>query len=394
MMVFAYALYVPAGIALTSAYMSLLLQDTLHVVVQSGVLFVVILAGVALVAYLGIRTSSAADLVLAAGEVAVFAALAITVLVKIGPAHYSISAFSPASSPHGKVADIGSGMIYGITAFAGYEAATALSEEARDTRQSVPRSIMGVVVVVGLFFLLVVLAEVYGVGKHGIPAFVQQSSPLRYLASRYWSPGLHWVIDLVVVLTGLGFVVAGFNVVIRVLFAMARERVLPGALATLSRRHTPVTAIGLLAILTLSIGLPLTYAYGGGHAFGYLAGAAGLSVVLIYLAVNVATIRAFRRDFRRDFRFVRHFAVPATAALLLLFPLWGVLHPPTHKLPDLLPFIAFGWLGLGAVVLGLRKARSSRSLRVLGRAFAAADDGPSMSKEPRTVAISPASEDG
>ena len=207
MMVFAYALYVPAGIALTSAYTSLLLQDTLHVVVQSGVLFVVVLAGVALVAYLGIRTSSAADLVLAAGEVAVFAALAITVLVKIGPAHYSIAAFSPVSSPHGKLADIGSGMIYGITAFAGYEAATALSEEARDTRQSVPRSIMGVVVVVGLFFLLVVLAEVYGVGKHGIPAFVQQSSPVRYLASRYWSPGLHWVIDLVVVLTGLGFVV-------------------------------------------------------------------------------------------------------------------------------------------------------------------------------------------
>ena len=147
---------------------------------------------------------------------------------------------------------------------------------------------------------------------------------------------------------------------------MARERVLPGALARLGRRQTPVTAIGFLAILTLSIGLPLTYAYGGGHTFGYLAGAAGLSVVLIYLAVNVATIRAFRRDFRRDFRFVRHFAVPATAALLLLFPLWGVLHPPTHKLPDFLPFIAFGWLCLGAVVLGLRKARSSRSLRCPG----------------------------
>jgi amino acid transporter len=60
-------------------------------------------------------------------------------------------------------------MIYGITAFAGYEAATTLSEEARDAPHSVPRSIIGVVVVVGLFYLLVVTSEVYGVGRRGIP---------------------------------------------------------------------------------------------------------------------------------------------------------------------------------------------------------------------------------
>ena len=39
---------------------------------------------------------TAADLVLAVGEVAVFAALAITILVKVGPGHYSASVSSPA----------------------------------------------------------------------------------------------------------------------------------------------------------------------------------------------------------------------------------------------------------------------------------------------------------
>jgi len=34
-------------------------------------------------------------------------------------------------------------------------------------------------------------------------------------------------IDLVVVLTGLGFVIAVFNAAIRILFAMGRERALP-----------------------------------------------------------------------------------------------------------------------------------------------------------------------
>ncbi len=58
MMVFAYALYVPAGITLTSTYASQLIADTLHVGITPWVLFVVILAAVILVAYLGIRTSS------------------------------------------------------------------------------------------------------------------------------------------------------------------------------------------------------------------------------------------------------------------------------------------------------------------------------------------------
>jgi amino acid transporter len=289
--------------ALTGVYISLLLQDTTHVQPQTWLIFIAVLGAVALVAYLGVRTSSAADLVLAAGEVAVFAALAITILVKVGPAHYSIAAFSPASSPHGKFAAIGSGMIYGITAF------------------------------------------------------------------------------------------AGFNVVIRFLFAMGRERVLPGALAKISRRHTPVVAIGSVAVMTLFLGLPLTYLYGGVHTFGYLAGVAGLSVVLIYLAVNIATIRAFRGEFRGDFRPGRHLVVPAIAALLLLFPLWGIIHPRTHMLVDLLPFAAFAWLGLGVLMVGALKARSSTGLGALGRAFRPAADDSTSAEELTQIAVASAGEE-
>ena len=198
MMIFAYALFVPAGVALTSAYASQLLADeVLHVTIDPWALYVVILAAVIVVAYLGIRTSSSADLVLVTGEMAVIAALAITVLVKIGPAHYSAAVFSPASSPHGQLSDITNAMIYGITAFAGFEAAAALGEEARNSRRSVPASIIGIVVVTGIFYLLVVLAETYGVGWRGISGFTGQPSPLGYLTSRYWSPSALWTIDLV-----------------------------------------------------------------------------------------------------------------------------------------------------------------------------------------------------
>ena len=78
-------------------------------------------------------------------------------------------------------------------------------------------------------------------------------------------------------------------------------------------------------------GNPFTYAYGGTRTFGYLASAGGLSVVLVYLAVNLAVIRAFRTEFRDQFRLVRHLLIPA-AAVVVLRPAVGD-HPPAGLHP-------------------------------------------------------------
>jgi amino acid transporter len=376
MMIAAYALYAPAGVALTSAFASMLVAAVFGVTIAPWVLFLVIMTAVVLVAYLGIATSSAADLLLAAGEIAVIVALAVTILVKAGAAHYSAAVFSPASSPHGQLSDVTNAMIYGISAFAGFETAAALGEEARNSRRSVPAATIGVVIVTGLFYLLVVLAEAFGTGRHGIAGLTRQPSPLGYLTGRFWSPSVLWAVDLVVVLTGLGFVVAVFNAAIRILFAMGREQVLPASLARLSRRRTPVIAIGCVAVLTLVLGLPLTYAYGGPRTFGYLAGAGALCLVLIYLAVNIATIRAFRTEFRGQFRLWRHLVIPAAAAVLFLFPLWGIIHPRAYTLVNLLPFAALGWLCLGIIAAGVLRARRPANLEALGRVFTPARDQP------------------
>jgi amino acid transporter len=257
-------------------------------------------------------------------------------------------------------------MIYGIAAFAGFEAAAALSEEARNTRRSIPGSIIGIVVITGTFYLLVVLAETFGVGRNGISNLVGQPSPLGYLASRYWSPSAIWVIDLVVVLTGLGFVVAATNAAIRVLFAMGRDRALPGSLARLSGRQTPVAAIGCLTVITLVLGLPLTFAVGAAAASGYLFACAGLAVVLVHLAGNVAVIRAFRTEFRDEFKAGRHLLIPAAGVVIFLFPLWGILHPDAYSLLNLLPFIGLVWLCLGILAAGVLRARRPAIFAKLG----------------------------
>ena len=369
MMIFAYALFVPAGVGLTSAFGSQLVASTLHVTIAPWALFIVVLTAAVFVAYLGITTSASVDLLLVAGEIAVIAALAITILVKIGPAHYSAAVLS-ASSPNQRLADLTDAMIYGFAAFAGFEAAAALGEEAKNSRRSVPVSMVGIVVVTGIFYLLVVCAEAFAAGRHGIAGLIGQASPLGYLTSRFWSPSVLWSIDLVIVLAGLSFVVASVNAAIRVTYTMGRERALPGSLGRLSHRRTPVAAIGCLAVITLLIGLPLTYVYGGVATFGYLAGIGGLPVVLIYLTVNIAVIRAFRTEFRDEFRLGRHLLIPAAATAVFLFPLWGILFPGAYTLANLLPFISLGWLLIGAIAAGILRARRPVTFQALGRAVA------------------------
>jgi hypothetical protein len=131
-----------------------------------------------------------------------------------------------------------------------------------------------------------------------------------------------------------------------------------------------LAAIGCLAVITLLIGLPLTYVYGGVPTFGYLAGIGGLPVVLIYFTVNIAVIRAFRTEFRDEFRLGRHLLIPAAASVVFLFPLWGILFPGAYTLANLLPFISLGWLLIGAIAAGILRARRPATFQALGRAVA------------------------
>ena len=107
-------------------------------------------------------------------------------------------------------------------------------------------------------------------------------------------------------------------------------------------------------------------------------------MVLIYMAVNLAVIRTFRTEFRDEFRLGRHLLIPATATLIFLFPLWGILHPQAYTLTSVLPFIALGWLGMGAIAVGVLRVRRPETFAALGRtAMAADDDGHAQSADVR-----------
>jgi hypothetical protein len=136
-----------------------------------------------------------------------------------------------------------------------------------------------------------------------------------------------------------------------------------------------------VAAFALVLGLPLTYGYGGVRTFGYIAGAGGLAVVLVYLAVNVAVIRAFRTEFRDEFGLWRHLLVPATAIVLFLFPLWGILIRAPASWQTCCISLRSAGSASGVIVAIILRARNPSSFETLGRVFMPADGQPAYPLE-------------
>lgn len=95
--------------------------------------------------------------------------------------------------------------------------------------------------------------------------------------------------------------------------------------------------------------------------------------MLVYLAVNVAVIRAFRTESREESRLWRHLVIPGAAALLFLFPLGESFLPPAYTLMGLLPFMALGWLGIGTIAAGFLRTRRPAAFKALGKVFMPVD---------------------
>jgi hypothetical protein len=65
--------------------------------------------------------------------------------------------------------------------------------------------------------------------------------------------------------------------------------------------------------------------------------------------------------------------MPVAAAVLFMFPLWGILHPHVHTLVDMLPFVALGWLCLGVIAAGVLRIWRPTSFETLGSVFMSAE---------------------
>jgi amino acid transporter len=213
----------------------------------------------------GVQISTRLQLILALVSAAVVFAFFIDVIVNSpvfseGVTTDALRPFDPTEAPD--LSGILFGVLYGVLIFVGFETAANLAEEAEQPKRAIPRAVMASVIIVSLFYVTAAYAQVAGFGfdtsvltspevANAGPLFVLGSPGSPAEGAYGGSSDLMLKVLLIVVLldviaVGLGAATAST----RGVFALARDRKVPGFLAATTRSGNPIASALLVAIVS------------------------------------------------------------------------------------------------------------------------------------------------
>jgi amino acid transporter len=159
------------------------------------------------------------------------------------------------------VGGIAAGVLPALSAFIGFEAATALGVEARRPFRTIPRVVQWTAGVAGVLYLFATFTQMTGFARTGLATV---DEPVPALALALGQPWLALLLDLGIALSFAACALATLNALVRVVFSMARDGIAPAALgATHPRRQIPHVAIAVVVpvvvvvpVALLASGLP------------------------------------------------------------------------------------------------------------------------------------------
>jgi basic amino acid/polyamine antiporter, APA family len=190
-------------------------------------------------------------------------------------------------------------------AFMGIETALSISGEIKEPRKNIPKGIfMGVTGVLVIYLLLQFVVQ----GVLGDQIAAHKDAPLAALGSKLIGPAGETIILATSVVSMFGLLCGDILASPRILFAASRDKLLPGFLGKVHPKFaTPYWSIIVYAATGLSFGLA--------SDFKRLAVLASSSILIIYLAVALATIRL---RFRKDINTEGSFTIPGGITIPIL----------------------------------------------------------------------------
>jgi amino acid transporter len=357
-------LYDPFGTAIDLAALGYLL----HAALQSNYNFnfpwwVTFALGAVVVTFLiyrGITITGKAQVILGGLELAILLAVCIQAMFSPGPGGVSLTVFNPGTAPSGS--NLFVAVILAVFTFAGFESVAPLAEETREPRRNVPRAMIGSLVIVGLFVIFCIWAQMVGWGLNDLGHLATYSgNPVFEVTKRLWGPA--WVILLFAIVNSLLSVsIATTNSSTRVIYAMGRNGALPAWFSRVHPRYgSPVNALIAQTILTVALGYVLGFIMGPFNLFLMMGIAITLALALLYILSCLGVIRFFASFERRHFNPILHVVIPLAAAVAVGFVIYHTVTPTPPYPLNISLYVAGGWILAGIVVsvILIRTGRAS-----------------------------------
>ncbi len=297
-----------------------------------GVIFAVCIF---MLTYFDVRISAKATIVLGAVEIVIFLALAVTMVFSEPNSAKPFTPSAGADAWNG----IFQGAVFAILAFIGFEAASALGEEAKNPKKVIPQGVIGSCVLVGLFYVFQTYAWNVGagVGTRGDSAIVDHlgesgGSAWDALGSEFWGSAGAWLLFFALVNSVVACGTAATNNAARVFFAMGRSGSAPAWLGKVHPRHkSPYMSVITTIIVTGVVAYLIAFIYGDGGGVG-AEGQVGFFVeatfftvvaIIIYMIACASCLGYFsRKEGKPERNVLLHVVVPIIGMAAFILPLY------------------------------------------------------------------------
>lgn len=236
-------------------------------------------AAITVVIALGPKMSTRVMLVVEAVAVTALVALSITVFAASG---WNLSGILPDIDAAPSLPSFAEGIGFALICFVGFESGAALGPESRRPLASVPRALVWTVAAVAAVYLFGMMAQLSAVADGG-------SARLLTDADLAASPWLDPLIHAVVAASWIACTLAFTNALVRLVFTMAREGVLPRALGRTSIRYATPHVAAVVVGASLIVGTLLLAGAGRTSLYRDVVHlAASMAFIIAYLAVCAA----------------------------------------------------------------------------------------------------------
>jgi len=286
---------------------------------------ILLLAGItAFIVYRGIQINARIALGLMIFESIIILALCVTILVHQGAhGHLSAAPFNFKNATDG-FSGVKTAAIFGVLSFIGYDYACVVAEEAKTPRRLMPVGVLLACITVGLFWIVCSYALAESVNLSDIPGFIATGfTAIVPIAKIYWGP---W--RILIIITGLtasvGIYIAAVPITARVIFALARDGVMPKKFSEIhpgtkipANAVTLIMIVGTVGALLVSL-LERSYY----NAYVWFGQASVFFALVTYIFVNFASIAFYWRFLRPRFSLVWNLLVPVIGIGIDLYVLW------------------------------------------------------------------------
>jgi APA family basic amino acid/polyamine antiporter len=192
-------------------------------------------------------------------------------------------------------------------AYAGFEAPIYFSEENETPSNSLPRGVLFGIVTTSILYIAVNWGLLHALGPHGVAA---SALPFMNVLGRVAGPAASLLFAFAAMTIVLSCANANIMIAPRIVFALARDRLLPHQLAAVNSGGSPHWAFLMSGVVSLALAVTGQFAL----VFGLIATLNTLSGLLTTISFFV--LRRTEPDLPRSFRAIGYPVLPALVILL------------------------------------------------------------------------------